>query len=134
MTDSLLSSISRFWLEVNAGAWRYLPEPVKRRLSAAYGVLGRDVRSHLREMSDADFGRGWREGHEVGRLAGWAQRDAEAQRELALKNDQMQALIIVVESLRTRLETFERSSADAAAELDAQLRDISQRQLRQPVH
>jgi hypothetical protein len=134
MTNALLSSISRFWLEVNAGAWRYLPQPIQRRLTTAYSVLGREVRSNLREMSDADFGRGWREGHEVGRLAGWAQRDGLAQQELALKNDQMQALIIVVESLRTRLEAFERSSADAAAELAAQLRDINQSQSRQPVH
>lgn len=103
MTNSLFGAISRFWLEVNASAWRYCPEAVHQRLDAAYAAFTKEVREIAREQSDSDFGRGWREGHEVGRLEGWAQRDAEAQRELARKNDQIQALMTTVESYRARL-------------------------------
>jgi len=134
MTNSLRASISRFWLEVNASAWRYCPQVVQDRLTAAYAAMAKEIRDELREQSDADFGRGWREGHEVGRLVGWAQRDGELQRELARKNDQIQALMTMVESQRMRLQTFERSSADAAAELAEQLRDIGQSRRRPPVH
>jgi hypothetical protein len=133
MTNSFLASISRFWLEVNASAWRYCPPVVQDRLTAAYAAFGKEFREQLRQQSDADFGRGWREGHEVGRLSGSAQRDAELQKELARKNDQIQALMTMVESQRTRLQMFERSSADAAAELAEQLRDIGQSR-RPPVH
>ena len=104
MTNSILGAISRFWLEVNASAWRYCPDTVHRRLDAAYATFTREVRELAREQSDSDFGRGWREGHEVGRLDGLAQRDADAQRELALKNDQIQALMTTVESYRARLQ------------------------------
>jgi len=102
MTNSILGSINRFWLEINANAWRYCPETVRFRVNAAYESLSTDLRELPSEQSDADFGRGWREGHEAGRIAGWAQRDREAQRELALKNDQIQALMTMVESYRMR--------------------------------
>jgi len=101
MTNTMRGSISRFWLEVNATAWRYCPETVQHRLNAAYITFTKEMRELLREQSDSDFGRGWREGHEVGRLDGWAQRDVEAQRELARKNDQIQALMMLVERYRT---------------------------------
>jgi len=100
MTNSILGSISRFWLEINANAWRYCPETVQQRLHAAYVSFSKDIREHLCEQSDADFGRGWREGHEAGRASGWAERDLDAQRELALKNDEIQALMTMVESYR----------------------------------
>ena len=102
MTNSILGSINRFWLEINANAWRYCPETVRFRVNAAFESLSTDLRELLSEQSDADFGRGWREGHEAGRVSGWAQRDREAQRELALKNDQIQALMTMVESFRMR--------------------------------
>jgi hypothetical protein len=102
MTNSILAAVSRFWLELNAHAWRYCPETVQHRLNAAYTVLSKELRELLLQQSDADFGRGWRAGHDVGRLAGWEERDAEAQRELARKNDQIQALMATVESYRTR--------------------------------
>ena len=102
MTNSILGSINRFWLEINANAWRYCPETVRYRVNSAYESLSTDLRELLSEQSDSDFGRGWREGHEAGRVAGWAQRDREAQRELALKNDQIQALMTMVESYRMR--------------------------------
>ena len=102
MTNAIFGTISRFWLEVNAHAWRYCPEPVQQRLTAAYAAFASDVRELLLQQSDADFGRGWREGHEAGRLQGWADRDADAQRELARKNDQIQALMTLVESYRMR--------------------------------
>ena len=102
MTNSILATISRFWLEVNAHAWRYCPETIQHRLNAAYATLSKELGELLRQQRDADFGRGWHEGHEVGRLAGWQQRDTEAQRELALKNDQIQALMAIVESYRVR--------------------------------
>jgi hypothetical protein len=133
MTNSLLVSINRFWLEVNAGAWRYCPEVVRQRLTAAYETFTTEAREQLRELRDADFGRGWREGHAIGHLKGYAQRDAELQSEIAGKNDQIQALMILVETQRTRLHAFERTSADAAAELAEQLRDIGQGR-RTPVH
>jgi len=100
MTNSILATIGRFWLEINAHAWRYCPETVQHRLDTAYAVLCKELRESIRQQSDADFGRGWREGHEVGRAIGWAQRDADAQRELARKNDQIQALMALVESYR----------------------------------
>ena len=134
MTNSFLGSISRFWLEINASVWRYCPQAVQERLIAAYAVLAKEIRQQIREQSDADFGRGWREGHEVGRMVGSAQRDAEAQKELARKNDQIQALMTMVESQRVRLQTFERSSADAAAELAEQLHRIHHSRPRPPVH
>ena len=102
MTNSILGSINRFWLEINANAWRYCPETVRYRLNSAYDSFSRDLRELLLQQSDSDFGRGWREGHDAGRSAGWAQRDREAQRELALKNDEIQALMTMVESYRMR--------------------------------
>ena len=121
MTDAIIGTISRFWLEVNAHAWRYCPEAVQQRLTMAYAALAGDVRELLVQQSDAGFGRGWREGHEAGRLQGWAERDGDAQRELARKNDQIQALMTLVESYRTgrpaegppveRPETADRSGA-----------------------
>ena len=102
MTNSILGSINRFWLEINANAWRYCPETVRYRVNSAYESLSTDLRQLLSEQSDSDFGHGWREGHEAGRIAGWAQRDREAQRELASKNDQIQALMTMVESYRMR--------------------------------
>jgi len=102
MTNSILGSINRFWLEINANAWRYCPETVRYRLNSAYDAFSSDLRELLSQQSDSDFGRGWREGHDAGRSAGWAQRDREAQRELALKNDEIQALMTMVESYRMR--------------------------------
>jgi hypothetical protein len=102
MTNSIFCSINRFWLEINANAWRYCPETVRYRVNSAYESLSTDLRQLLSEQSDSDFGHGWREGHEAGRIAGWAQRDREAQRELAVKNDQIQALMTMVESYRMR--------------------------------
>jgi hypothetical protein len=102
MTNSILICINRFWLEINANAWRYCPETVRYRLNSAYDSFSRDLREQIAQQSDSDFGRGWREGHDAGRAAGWAQRDREAQRELALKNDQIQALMTMVESYRMR--------------------------------
>ena len=102
MTNSMLGSINRFWLEINANAWRYCPETVRYRLNTAFDSFNKELRELLSHQSDSDFGRGWREGHEAGRSAGWAQRDREAQRELALKNDQIQALMTMVESFRMR--------------------------------
>ena len=107
MTNSILGSINRFWLEINANAWRYCPETVRYRLNAAYDSFHKDLRELLSQQSDSDFGRGWREGHDAGRSAGWAQRDREAQRELALKNDQIQALMTMVESYRMRAHDHE---------------------------
>lgn len=133
MTTSLLGSINRFWLEMNAGAWRYCPDVVQLRLTAAYAAFIGEVKEQVREMRDADFGRGWREGLDAGHSRGYAQRDAELQGELARKNDQIQALMILVESQRTRLQSFGRTSTDAAAELAEQLRDIGQGR-RTPVH
>ena len=102
MTNAMFGTISRFWLEVNAHAWRYCPEAVQQRLTAAYATFTRDARDIQCQQSDADFGRGWREGRAVGVQDGWAERDAEAQRELARKNDQIQALMTLVESYRMR--------------------------------
>jgi hypothetical protein len=102
MTNSIVAAISRFWLTVNAHAWRYCPETVQHRLNAAHATLSRELRELIRQQSDADFGRGWREGHEVGHLAGWDERDIEAQRELAQKNDQIQALMATLESYELR--------------------------------
>jgi hypothetical protein len=103
MTNSILGAIGRFWLEINAGAWRYCPETVQQRLQEAYTVFSSDLREYLRDQSDADFGRGWREGRAAGFASGWAERDLEAQRELALKNDHIQALMTMVESYRTQV-------------------------------
>jgi hypothetical protein len=125
MTNSILVCISRFWLEINASAWRYCPETVQHRLNAAYATLSKELRRVLREQSDADFGRGWREGHEVGRLAGREERDAEAQCELAHKNDQIQALMAIVESYEVRAD--EETPAPALA-------TIAVAYPRQPVH
>lgn len=111
MTNSILGSINRFWLEINANAWRYCPEAVRYRLNAAFDSFNKELRELLSQQSDSDFGRGWREGHDAGRSAGWAQRDREAQRELALKNDQIQALMTMVESYRMREHEHEPAPA-----------------------
>ena len=103
MTNSILGSIGRFWLEINASAWRYCPETVQQRIQEAYTVFSSELREYLRDQSDADFGRGWREGRAAGFASGWAERDLQAQRELALKNDQIQALMTMVESYRTQV-------------------------------
>jgi hypothetical protein len=132
MTNSILSTISRFWLEINANAWRYCPEAVQHRLNMAYATLSKELGELLRQQSDADFGRGWREGHEVGRLVGWQQRDAETQRELARKNDQIQALMAMVESYRLRGTDDVVESGDDAAE--PSLLTLSVGYPRPPVH
>ena len=131
MTNSILAAVSRFWLEINAHAWRYCPETVQHRLNAAYKLLVKELRELLLQHSDADFGRGWREGHDVGRLAGWEQRDLEAQRELARKNDQIQALMAMVESYQVRV-TDEDGVCEAAA--TPSLATIGVTYPRQPVH
>jgi hypothetical protein len=97
MTNSIITAVSHFWLEINAHAWRHCPETVQHRLNAAYATLRKELRDAVCQQHDAAFGGGWREGHEAGRLAGWEQRDIEAQRELAHKNDQIQALMAIVE-------------------------------------
>ena len=112
MTNSILGSIGRFWLEINASAWRYCPEAVQHRIQEAYAVFSRELREYLREQSDADFGRGWREGRAAGFASGWAERDLEAQRELALKNDQIQALMTLVESYRTQIPDASAATPD----------------------
>ena len=119
MTNSMLGSISRFWLELNANAWRYCPETVQHRLNAAYMTFNKEVRELLREQSDSDFGRGWREGYEAGQLDGWARRDADTQQELARKNDQIQALMTLVESYRTRMPV-EQPTAEFGPDLAGQ--------------
>jgi hypothetical protein len=131
MTNSIRATISRFWLEINANAWRYCPETIQHRLNTAYTTLSKELGELLRQQSDADFGRGWREGHEVGRLIGWEQRDAEAQRELARKNDQIQALMALVESYRVRAA----DESDACEDADAPSRvALAVSYPRPPVH
>jgi hypothetical protein len=135
MTNSILGSINHFWLEINANAWRYCPETVRYRVNAAYESLSTELRELLSQQSDSDFGRGWREGHEAGRIAGWAQRDREAQRELALKNDEIQALMTMVESYRMR-----ESDHDPATPASADVQPLPQQialtvgEPRSPVH
>lgn len=133
MTNPLLGSVNRFWLEVNASVWRYCPEFIQLRLTAAYGEFTEQLQEHLRDLRDAEFGRGWREGHEVGRQSSWLEREREWQAELARKNDHIQALMIIVESQQARLQRLEHASADASAELAEQLRDM-QVSRRSPVH
>ena len=135
MTNSILGSINRFWLEINANAWRYCPETVRYRLNSAYDSFSRDVRELLSQQSDSDFGRGWREGHDAGQSAGWAQRDREAQRELALKNDQIQALMTMVESYRMREHDPEQvlAARDEVLALPQQVA-LAVGEPRQPVH
>lgn len=133
MTNPLTGSVNRFWLEINATVWRYCPEFIQQRLTSAYSEFSEQVQQQLRDLRDAEFGRGWREGHEAGRQSALMEQTREAQTELARKNDQIQALMTIVESQHTRLQRFEHSSAEAAAELAAQLRDI-QLTRRSPVH
>jgi hypothetical protein len=133
MTNSILGSINRFWLEINANAWRYCPETVRYRLNSAYDSLSNELRELLSHQSDADFGRGWREGHEAGRVAGWAQRDREAQRELALKNDQIQALMTMVESYRMRDHEPVPASREELVPVPHQMA-MAVREPRPPVH
>ena len=135
MTNSILGSINRFWLEINANAWRYCPDTVRYRLNSAYDSFNKDLRELLSQQSDADFGRGWREGHDAGRSTGWAQRDREAQRELALKNDQIQALMTMVESYRMRQHDHQPALAarDEASAVPQQIA-ISVGEPRPPVH
>lgn len=133
MTNSILGSISRFWLEINASAWRYCPETIQHRLTSAHSAFLKDMREELCRQSDSDFGHGWREGHEVGRLTGWAERDRLAQRELAHKNDQIQALMMMVESYR--LQASDVGPAESGDELpEPSLASISVGDPRAPVH
>jgi hypothetical protein len=133
MPNSILATIGRFWLEINAHAWRYCPETVQHRLNSAYAVLSKELRELIRQQSDADFGRGWREGHDVGRVTGWEQCHAEAQRELARKNDQIQALMATVESYRVRgADGYLAESADDPD--DQPLERIGVSEPRPPVH
>jgi hypothetical protein len=137
MTNSIFATISRFWLDINANAWRYCPDTVQHRLNAAYATLSKELREVFRQQSDADFGRGWREGHEVGRLAGWEQRDIEAQCELAHKNDQIQALMAIVESYEARDESAERGRADVPGATEIHTSSLARLGVmppRQPVH
>jgi hypothetical protein len=71
----------------------------------------------------------------VGRFAGREQRDIEAQRELALKNDQIQALMAIVEGLQLRAD--EDSAAHTVfpeSGLETASLTISVMPPRQPVH
>jgi hypothetical protein len=104
---------------------------VQHRLNTAYTVLSRELRELMLQQSDADFGRGWRAGHDVGRLAGWEERDAETQRELAHKNDQIQALLAMVESYRMRGVDEE---AQGAMQDAPSLAALAVSYPRQPVH
>jgi len=134
MTNSIIGSISRFWLEINAHAWRYCPEAVQHRLNTAHTTFSIEIRELLCQQSDADFGRGWREGHEAGRLSGWAQRDLEAQRELAQKNDQIQALMTMVESYRMRMPDVSGRCATVDERDEQPLVTLDASYPRSPVH
>lgn len=135
MTNTILATISRFWLEVNAHAWRYCPEAVQQRLDAAYATFARELRDLLLQQRDADFGRGWREGHDAGQRQGWADRDAEAQRELARKNDQIQALMTLLESYRMQWPAEPAPPAEGNSTVeDREIERIGLMPPRLPVH